>query len=113
MVVMRASQQRDQLRGEARRSGLGPVGLTPRRSSSARTAANCAAQHLEVEPFLRAVVIVAGGDVGAGALGDVADRGAVEPVLREELGRGGEQALGRGADDGGRGMNGRLKHVFD
>jgi hypothetical protein len=57
-------------------------------------------QHRQVEPFLRAVVVVAGGDVGAGALRDVADGRAVEAALREQLDRGVEQSVGRRSSRG-------------
>ena len=55
------------------------------------------AEHLEIERLLRSVVVMASGHVGAGAVGDVADRGRVEAARREELGGGGDEAIGRRA----------------
>jgi hypothetical protein len=61
------------------------------------------AEDFEVERLLGTEMVVAGGDVGAGELGDVTDRGAVQPLAREELGRGREQPVGGSAEGGGRG----------
>ena len=96
MVVIRASRSATSSRRGARRSA-GAERVTPRRSSSSRTLGELRAQHLEVEALLRAVVVVPGGDVGPGALGDVADRRAVKAAASEELDGGLEQAIGRGA----------------
>ena len=58
------------------------------------------AQDREVEGLLRAVMIVAGGQVDLGARGDVADLGAVEAALGEEGGGGAEEAVLGGARAG-------------
>src|SRR5262249_73477 len=58
------------------------------------------AEDREVEGLLRAVMVVAGGQVDLGARGDVADLGAVEAALGEEGGGGGEQAVLGGAGAG-------------
>ena len=52
-------------------------------------------QHLQIEAPLGAVVVVARGDVRAGARGDVADRGGMKAAPREQLGGRVEQALRR------------------
>src|SRR5205085_6693523 len=51
------------------------------------------AQHLAVELFLRAVVVVPGGEIDAGALGDLAGGGGSETACGEQLARRGDQSL--------------------
>ncbi len=53
----------------------------------------------------------AGGD--AGPAGDLGDAGLVVAPLREDLGRGGQQAVAQGVDLGVSGGQGRLGHPSD
>ena len=64
---------------------------------------HAAAEHLVDEVFLAAEVVVDGGDVDVGAAGDLAQRGAGEPVLGEQFLGGAEDAVLGGKMGGGHG----------
>src|SRR5690606_28775794 len=64
------------------------------------------ARDFQVEPVLRAEVVVGGGEVGARPLGDLAQRGAPEAAGSEALAGGVEQAAAGGSPGGGAGRGG-------